>query len=218
MPKDYPFSAFFGQADVTFTVPSSVEDFDNTIGESGAALDEANDNIIYRHTAPRLYGKVSDALANTAGSFKFPKEQAKNKDGTPAVRTTKAKGDVPIMEADMAHLSRYYETGDDTAKAALLVLLQSTASSLPFYDKTTAPARGPAKVSKGSLDAANGFVAKGADSVEAVITKIEGYVPGYKVSRDEDGSVTAESLGRAIDALGKFQQQKAKAEAAALLV
>lgn len=216
MPKPYDFTAFFGKADVIFSVPSTIEDFDNAIGDAGAALEEATDNIIYRHTAPRLYGKVSDAL--TKEPFSFPKAQATNKDGTPAVRNTKAKGDVAVMESDMAHLSRFYETGDDTAKAALVDLLQKTALELPFYDRTVAPARGPAKVSKGSLEAANGFIAKGPETVESVVLKIENYIPNYKVSRDEDGSVSAENLGRAIDALGKFQQQKAKAEAAALLV
>lgn len=217
MPKPYDFTAFFGKADVIFSVPSTIEDFDNAIGDAGAALEEATDNIIYRHTAPRLYGKVSNALTKEPHSF--PKAQATDKEGKPAVRVTKAKPEgVPVMESDMAHLTRFYEQGDDTAKAALIDLLQKTALDLPFYDRTVAPARGPAKVSKGSLEAANGFVAKGGDTVEAVVSKIENYIPNYKVQRDEDGSVSAESLGRAIDALGKFQQQKAKAEAAALLV
>lgn len=209
MSKPYPVSAFFDKAEVTFAVPSSVEDFDNAIGETGAALEEATDNVIYRHTLPRLYREVSKKLTE---SRSFPKAQATNKDGTPAIRTTKSKGDVPIMEADTAHLSRFYETGTDEQKAELVGLLQSEASALSFYDKSApSAARGPAKVSKGSLDAANGYVAAGPEKVEKVVGFIETAVPGYKVLRDEDGSVSAESLGRAIDALGKHEQQKAKA-------
>jgi hypothetical protein len=218
MPRPYDFTAFFGKAEVQFQAPSTIEEFDNQAGETGAALDEAISNVVYRHTAPRLYKAASAAIA--AEPYKFPKAQATGKDGSPSVRVTKEKPEgVPVMESDTAHLSRFYEQGTDEQKAQLVSLLQSTALSLPFIDQSEPAARagGATKVSKGALDAANGYVAAGPEKVEAVVSYIEGQVPGYKARRDEDGSVSAENLGRAIDALGKHEQAKAKAAAQAAL-
>lgn len=212
MSKLYPFSALFDSVDVEFPVPSSYEEFDNALGETGAALDEGITNTILRHTAPRFYDALSAKLALPSGPYNFPKKQAENDDGTPMVRVTKTKGDVPVMERSTAHLARYVESADDATRGAFFADAQEIAKAFPFFDKSApSAARGAGKVSKANLDAANGMIAAGSDRVEKVVAFIESTVPGYKVTREEDESVSAESLGRAIAALDRHEKAKALA-------
>lgn len=218
-------SALYDLVEVDFTVPSTVEEFDNQVGEAGACLAGGISDVIYRNTYPRLYKTASAELAKT-----HPKVQAE-KDGKPQFTSPKTGEPKPVMEADMSHLERIWTEGvknedgtpDPEATVALQTqiaeLLQSTAKSLPFYvEGRSGDGSGAGKVSQANLDAANGWLAAGD---EAAITRrigvIESKVPGYKVRAEEDGTYTAESLARGIAALNKQLLVEKAREAKAML-
>ncbi len=57
---------------------------------------------------------------------------------------------------------------------------------------------------------ANLFFAQGDDVVADKVQVIESMVPGYKVGRDAENSVTPESLARGIQALNTFLKKQAE--------
>lgn len=197
--KQVPIDVLYGKFEAVFQVPSTVEESDNLLGETGATLDGSNDNVVYRNTLPRFYGAIADALIasghkkNITGQTKPKKADEKPKD---------------ILEGDIPFIDRVHTEGDDELKKQIGELVSQHSATTPFY--VEGQRGGGGKVSQGALDAANRFFAEGDVKVEAVIEHIESTIPGYKVAKDASGAATPESLARAIQALGKHAEVQAK--------
>lgn len=203
-----------GEFQVTETTPTLLSEVIGLIGED-AVINEAVANLRYRNKYPRVYRKVSQAIAGS-----FPRAVVKTE--------TKKDGTVKnILESEMDHIraaltgrkdaeGNEVSPGLDNAREVLGTLFSQIGASEPLYVKGERTGGG-GKISQAALDSANAILAKGSDAVEAAVAAIEGKVTGYKVGRDADGEVTPEGLARAIQALNKQLLIEAKKGAAALL-
>lgn len=181
-----------GEFTVQENEPSTLSEVVEIIGEQ-ATVDEAVSNLRYRNKYPRVYNKVSAAIATF-----FPR----------AVKTstTKADGTVKnVLVSANDHLRDFLKTGED-ARAELLGLFTSIAQAEPLYVKGERTGGG-GKVAQATLDAANGFFAAGKE--DDIAEKIESMVPHYKCGRDAEGNLTVESLARGIQALERHLAKQA---------
>lgn len=208
MPQTVDIDYLDGEFTIPEIEPSTIPECVELIGEVGV-VDETTSNLRYRNKYPRVYKKVSAAIAEL-----FPRPQ-KVKDGVPVVSKKKDGTEVPVLVEPNEHLRQYLASGDG-AREKLQELFSTIANAEPLYVKGERVGGG-GKISQGALDGANSKFAAGEEAVEAAIELIEGRIPGYKVARDADGAATPESLARGIQALNKHLQQKAVAEAKALL-
>lgn len=200
MPSPVEVDYLDGKYVVNEQEPATIAEVVELLGEEAVRKSAIDDNR-YRNKYPRVYKKVSEAIALT-----FPravKEEKTNKDGTVK----------KILISTMDHIREYDKSGHE-AEAKLAELFPRIANEEPLFVKGER-AGGGGKVSAGALDASNGFFAEGPDKVEAVCGFIESQVPGYKVGRDGDGEATPESVARGIQALNKKMEQDAKKAAAA---
>jgi hypothetical protein len=181
-----------GEFTVQENEPSTLAEVVEIIGEQ-ATVDEAVSNLRYRNKYPRVYGKVSAAIAGT-----FPRAIKSS--------TTKADGTVKnVLVSPNDHLRAFLATGEE-ARATLASLFTSIAQSEPLYVKGERTGGG-GKVAQATLDAANGFFAAGQE--DDIAAKIESMVPGYKCGRDAENNLTVESLARGIQALERHLAKQA---------
>lgn len=201
MTKSEPIDVLYGRFAVQLNKPATVEEFDNSVGEAGAALESGISDVFYRNTLPRLYKEVVAKLG-------IAKKQAVDAKGQPITRKTgkgEAEKDVEVKESDIVAIDRAIREGDvteDDARSAF----ESAADAIAFYVKG---AGGGGKISEAALTSANGIIAQGEENIEEKVGIIESRVPGYKVNRDNDGAVSAEALARGIMALQKHLQAEA---------
>lgn len=199
--------------EVQVQLPDSVEEIDALIGPGGT-VEEARSNLLYRNWYPRVYSAVSAHITN--GTFAFKKAPAVDKAGNPVPpRKLKDGTEKPVLESDIDHLRRFSKMSDEN-KELLGVVFREIAPTQLLYAKGDRSG-GVGKVSQAALDSANGMIAGGVENVESKVEIIESRIPGYKVGRDGDGAVTAESLARAIMALEKKLLADAKKAAASVL-
>lgn len=200
-------------------IPTTFEEISALIGPE-SVVEEAVFNLYYRNKYPRVYKRVSSDVESLG--FKRKVVSTKTlKDGT--VREVK--------ESENDHLRAYLkgrfakndegkevqtEPAPEGSKDTLQELFVKHGQSEPLFVKGER-AGGGGKVAQAALTTANGFFAAGDEKVEEVATKIEALVPGYKVGRDGEGSVTPESLARGIQALNKHLENLAKKQASAAL-
>lgn len=183
-----------GEFTVAETEPSTIAEISEIIGEA-AVVDEAVSNLRYRNKYPRVYAKVSAAVALT-GFTRAVKSS-----------TTKADGTVKnVLVSTNDHLRAFLADSEDN-RATLASLFTSVAQSEPLYVKGERTG-GSGKIAQGTLDASNAFFAQGVEEQKAAI--IEARVPGYKLARDVAGELTIESLARGIQALEKYLTAQAK--------
>lgn len=193
MPTQTEIDYLDGEFTVLETEPSTIAELVELYGED-VVVSETVSNLRYRNKYPRVYRKVMEAVVSSGFEREVVKEEEK-KDGTIK----------KVLEGETKFLRRYLASGDE-ARAKLAELFPAIGEAEPLYVKGER-APGGGKVSQAAMDAANGVFAQGDEAVENTATAIEGRVPGYKVGRDADGNVTAESLARAI---GVFQRHLAK--------
>ena len=187
-----------GQISVMDQEPSTVAELIVILGSEEAVVDEVVANLRYRNRHPRIYKKVSAEIAS-----EVPKREKSRK-------TVDGKEKV-IYVSDIDHLREAFKVSPDTVTELVTKLGQSE----PLYVK--GERSGTGRISQAALDAANGMIAEGEERVEGVIKFIEETVPGYKVSRDSDGSVSNETLARAIQTLNKHLERTARQQTQALL-
>lgn len=207
MPKTIEISVLYSNFDVNVNVPSTYEEGDALVGETGGVLDGFISDCSARNFLPRLYAAVSKELVTAGHSKKVTGKSEPKKDGTTS----------DILESNIVHIGRIHTEGDDALKTLIGERLQAVASSIPFYSAAERAAGGGGKISQGAQDAANEFFSQGDDVVESKVQLIEGMVPAYKVARDAQNAVTPESLARGIQALQTHALRQAKAATAAAL-
>lgn len=194
-----------GEFSIQESAPSTIAECVAIIGEE-AVVSETTSNLRYRNKYPRVYRKVSEEVVKEHGFERAVKEVKKNKDGT----------DRKILVSEMDHLRAFLKADPETNRPILLDAFTRIAQSEPLYVKGERSGGG-GKVSQAALDSANAIIAAGDDKIEAVISKIEEIVTGYKVGRDSDGNATPESIARGIMALNKKLTQDALKNASAVL-
>lgn len=205
MPKQIEVSVLYDTTDVLVNVPSTYEEGDALVGEVGGVLDGFIADCTARNFLPRLYKTVAKQMQDAGHKKAVTGKTTPSKEG----------GTVnDIYETDIKFLGRIVEE-DETLKPDVIAKLNSTASSIPFWEK--GERTGGGKISTVSQELANKVFSAGPDKVEAAATAIESRVPGLVVGRDSNGAVTPEGLARAIHAMNKHVEAEAKREAAGLL-
>lgn len=202
MPKLLDISVLYNTADVQVSVPSTYEEADTLLGETGGALDGFIADCSARNFLPRLYKAVAAKLEATG----FPAKVVANK--VTKTKDTEGKDSektVDVYETDIKHVGRIYTDGDEDQKKEIVELLQTTAKTIPFY--AAGDRSGTGKVAQKYIDRANELI-EGGMAAEA-ITMIESETPNYKVGVDGDGVPTAEGLARGIAAMDKHLQAQA---------
>jgi len=198
-----------GEFTVSENEPATVAEVVEILGEEAVRSGAIADNR-YRNKYPRVYKRVSAELT----ALGFPRAVIKSE-------TKKDSTIKQVLEGVNDH-ARAFLTGrkdaDGTtippqadAREVLAEMFTRIANEEPLYVKGER-AGGTGKIAKDALDKANAYFAAGTETVESIITAIEGYVSGYKVGRDADESATPESLARGIMALGKEIQRRSQAE------
>lgn len=185
-------------------VPDSVEEFDRLAGKQGAALDEANKNVIYRGWNADFRKKLIEQLEKTYGAGtetnipravigKGPKRE---KDGV----------EPDIFETEKKYVDRLIAGGIS------LATMQPTAESIGAaiaFDPSAAERS--TKIGKEYLELADGVIAKGPQAVDTAVTKLLGLNPTFgdveryaegdeNVKPEQVGQVTRESLASLIRA------------------
>lgn len=201
----------YGNITLALPVPSSVEEFDASVG-IGECLASGIDDIIYRNTLPRLYRGVAAKYIENGQS----KPQATDKSGSPKFNTRKDGSQTPVLVSDIDFIGKLYEEANDEGKAEIVAVFEEVKSSLPFYEKGTGGGGG-GRISEAAMQSANGVIAAGTEAIEKIVSAIEERVAGFTVARDPDGNVGVESLARGIQALEKKLVADAKKAAAGIL-
>lgn len=193
-----------GEFTTTEKEPSTIPELIAMIGED-AVVENVNSNLRYRNKYPRVYKRVSQEVIKLGFERKVKKEEM-NKDGT--VKR--------ILVSDMDHLRNFLAANEAEHRPILQELFDKIATEEPLYVKGERVAGG-GRIAQGALDAANKYFAKGDEEVERVVAIIEEKVPGFKVTRDGDGSVTPESVARGIQTLDRYLTQQARKQVRATL-
>lgn len=210
--------------DKKIKVPSTYNEFDEAVGEEGAALGDAVDNVLYRNTLPRLYKAVSERLKT---ELSFAKNAATNPDGSTKMTTPKdPKNAKPVYESAIDHIRRFDVVAVDGVDAdgkptqtypnhdVLDGIFTEECEKIVFY--VEGEGGGGGKISKDSEEAANSLFQAGPEAVDMMVKSIEDTVPGYTVLRDE-GVVTQSGLAAGIQKLNKHFADQAKKQKDLLL-
>lgn len=184
-----------GDISVDEEEPSTPQEVTALIGEQGMVKESVN-NLRYRNKYPRVYKKASKDLE--AILARDVKSQETKKDGTIK----------KILISETDHLRACFKKNPEKTTE----VITQHALSEPLFVKGER-AGGGGKISQAALDASNGFFALGDETVEEKVGIIESMVPGYKVGRDAENSVTPESLARGIQALNKYLMKQAQSAA-----
>lgn len=210
MPKLLDISTLYSTVDVQVEVPSTYEEADKLLGETGGALDGFIADCSARNFLPRLYKAVAAELEKTGfpaakvGSKKTTKKDAEGKE---------TESETDVYETDIKHVGRVYTEGDEELKKTITALLQTTAKTIPFY--AAGDRSGSGKISEQNMTAASDLIEAG--NAAQAIEVIETNTPNYKVQVDEAGVPTAEALARGIAAMNKHLVAEAARKSKGLL-
>jgi hypothetical protein len=191
MPKQYETSSLGYK--LSFAGPDSVEEYDRLAGKTGACLEDACDNTIYRGTLPEFQDKFGEYLESMFG---------KRQVNITATESAKARSKTPdkvkdVMETWTRFHNRVTANLDDAAKAELATKAQEIASGVTV---DPSPSKRASGLSKDLRSKAESLLTLPTDQLEGKITKFLDQVEGFDLERGEDNKPTQESLGRLIGA------------------
>ena len=177
---------------LNYDVPASVEEFDRLAGRSGAALDEANKNVLYRAVLNQarygfLHGIEEDKEKGTAaieGLAQLTGIERKIKVTKPEVKDAEGKitqEEVTAWdETESTYEERVYATlvsqgkfpSVEAAAANYKSLMQDVLNALPFDPKKQErQAAGPKKTPKTYFGIADALIERCAGSVEDAVAR-----------------------------------------------
>ena len=182
-------------SDLTYDVPASVEEFDRLAQRQGAALDEANKNVLYRAVLNRarygfLHGvdeeknaegvvtqsKIAglEELTGVERKTKITKPEVKDADGKIAQEEVSAWAETESDFEDRVYAT-LVQRGDfpsgDAASASYKSLMQQVLAALPFDpSKQERASAGPKKTPKTYFGIADALIEM-AGSVEGAVAK-----------------------------------------------
>lgn len=180
-------------------VPESVDEFDRLAGKSGACLDEATLNVIYRGWNAEFRRTFVDQMAKLHPDIrravvgKGPKTK-KNPEGA------------DVFESEAKYVERLIAGG--VTRDEMFPIAVDVAGKIAFDPKA---AERSTKVGKEYLELADGVIAKGDEAINRAVEKLLSLNPTFgDVERYEEGDeipqgaaagqVTRESLGSLIRA------------------
>lgn len=195
-------SALYDNVTLRKDVPSTYAEAEAVIGEAGGLLQGWLGDTIARNFLPRLYSAASKELEANGFKAVIVKTEPPAKEGE------KGKD---IYETSIKHCGRYWEQASEEERKAFAERLQTLASDLPIW--AAGDRSGTGKIPEWATETANSLLAAG--DVSHVVEEIEASVPGYKVSKESDGTVTGEALARGLAALAKYEAEQAQKKAKA---
>jgi hypothetical protein len=197
---------------LNYDVPASVEEFDKLAGRSGAALDEANKNVLYRAVLNRarygfLHGLEEDKEAGTPaveGLEALTGIERKTKITKPEVKDAEGKITQEQVEAwdetEANYEERVYATlvaagkfpSVDAAIANYRSLMQDVLDALPFDpSKQERQSAGPKKTPKTYIGIAEALIERCSGSVEDAVAR-------FNAKTGQSIAATKEALAKGI--------------------
>ena len=164
---------------INVKVPATVEGFDKLAGRSGAALDSAILNVIYRSVLATFRDLFTEKLGQTYSIARKTKETGKHRtikgvDG--AADTQEAivvwdETEAEFFDRIVAHIMTTDGKTEDEVMALLSPVASEVASGITFDPSESAPSSaGPKKVAKQYLETAQTIIDKG--GAEKVAAKL----------------------------------------------
>ena len=176
-------------------VPESAEEFDTIAGKSGACVEEAISNVLYRGWNAEFRKGVQKAIKDTTGFERLVVKQGPpKKDGTTS----------PIYESEADYVKRYLaqEVGLGKTKDAVMADLNGiaigVAKSLKFDPKPSTRSTGPGKEWEAAAQSTLSSINNDPARVAKLVAKLEGLNEGMEITVGEDGLVSVEELAKAL--------------------
>lgn len=189
---------------LNFKAPGTVEDYDRMAGKTGACLEDALDNTIYRGTLGEWQDAFAPKLAALTGISRGVDTAATEKSRARSKNPGNVKDIPEKFKAYNARVTSTWavmtnekgEIVEDPAKLKELAdLAQSVADTITV---DPAPSKRSAGIAKDLLAKAESILASGPDIIEAKVAKLSDAVPNFVLARDEAGVPELESLARLI--------------------
>lgn len=201
--------------DLSYSVPSTVEEFDKLAQRSGAALDEANKNVLYRAVLNQarygfLHGieevKEGDTVTQSAivgleestgieRKTKVTKPEVKDADGKITQEEVTAWAETESDFEDRVYATLVQQgkfPSIEAAAASYRSLMQSVLDALPFDPKKQErQAAGPKKTPKTYFGIADALIERCAGSVEDAVTR-------FNAKTGQTIDATRDALAKAI--------------------
>lgn len=187
--------------DVIFSVPTSIEEFDQNAKKTGAGLASAIDSIVYRGSLAQFRPKFCEAVEKETGIVRKTKLvtlKSKNEDGTAKTSEVWDGTEVEYFANVLAKTNRN--------AASFTKLAQSIADSIAFdASERVRVAAGPKKIGKAYLDSA--LKAQNEGKLEDLAAKLS-----KKLKRDVAATVETVAAG-----IKELMDAQAAAQMAALV-
>ena len=172
--------------------------FDAEAGKVGAAVEEANYNVIYRDTLPEIQDAVIPKIEALTGIKIGVNEKAtakaQEREDAAAAKAGREPKKKSVPETFNDYDARVRAMVDDEMWAKVDALVREVALATPVNAKPTVRAGG---LSKANLDKADDILANPA-TAESRIAKLTAVVTDYDLLRDENGTPDRNSLARLV--------------------
>lgn len=180
-------------------VPESVEEFDRLAGKGGAALDEANKNVIYRSVNHEFRKEFCEALEKTTG---IEREGKITGEGEAAKKV--------YTEKEKAYVSRVLASGKITEEAAQS-LANEVGGKIAFDPSPSERSSKLPKEIDDNVRAIFAAIAAGQSTEERVMANVAGKL-GLGSYEDTYGEFNEETLGAALVAVARKQREEQRNE------
>jgi len=185
--------------DIVILGYDTTEAFDADAGKAGAALEEANYNVIYRDTLPTIQDAVIPKIEALTGiklgineKLTAKAQEAENAAAAKAGREPKKK---VVNETFKDYDARVKATVDDEMWQRVDALVREVALATPVDSKPTVRSGG---LSKANLDKADDVLGRSVDNIELAVAKLIAVVREFDLARSEEGKPVRNSLARLI--------------------
>ena len=200
-------------------VPSNAAEYDEMAKETGACVDDAVNNVVYRSWLAQFRGKFAEKLNTGVGEELNAETSGQSKWAILSSTTNEKTGkttDKYETEAKYVDRLRTLLTtklgSEEAANAKLQEVANEIAATMPFsLDKAVRQG----KIAQELLDAADGLLEKfasGTADPAAFVKKVTDLNPTYTFVLDDNGVPTRDSIALAIKANQERVAREAKAD------
>jgi hypothetical protein len=198
MPKSYETNSLGYK--LRFNGPATVEEYDQAAGRTGACLEDACDNTIYRGTLPEWQAAWAKRLEEMTSTKRGVDQAATDR---AKARSKKPEEVTDIPEKVKAYDARVKASMSDADKNALNAAAQEVADGILIDPSPSKRVAGP---DKALLAKADSLLTLPEDQLQAKIDKYTAAVEGYELETDEesgkpDRTSLARLIGRYLDYL-----------------
>jgi len=177
---------------LSFEGPKTVEEYDSKSGKTGACLEDACDNTIYRGTLPEWQDAWAKKLEELTGQKRNVDQAATDR----AKARSKEPGKVKdILEKVKAYDARVTAGKSEEEMKTFQAEAQKVADGITVDPSPSKRAKGPGKELLGKADS---LLTLPDDQLQVKIDKFLSKVEGFELEEDENGKPERSSLAKLI--------------------